>query len=104
MGDVLGIARSGPPGVVVVGRQAGDQPAARHQVERMECGRAPAARGRVGGLLMPGAGQQGHGIGDGQQHGGYRPTADVVLLSVASYHRDLGGLGRSPFVGTADRR
>lgn len=90
VGDVLGVARPGPPGVVVVGRQPGEHPAAGHQMERVQGGGAPAPGGGVGGPQVPGTGQQGHGLGQGKQQGGHIAAAYAALFPVAPHDRDPG--------------
>ena len=87
--DVVGVERAGPPGVVVGRGETGQQPAAGRQVQGVQRGGAPAGRGGVRRLVLPGPDQQRHRVGDGHQQGRDEPGTDAA--AVHPHHRDLTG-------------
>ena len=80
--DVVRVERSGPPGVVARRRQAGQQPAARDQAQRVQCGRAPAGGGGVGGGVAPGPDEQRQGLADRQRQRGDGPSCGLRRRAV----------------------
>ncbi|GAA2806795.1 hypothetical protein GCM10019017_60680 [Streptomyces showdoensis] len=97
VGDVVGVEGSGPPGVVVVGGESGQQASAGDQVQGVQGGGAPAGCRGVCGRVVAGGDQQGQGVGDGQEQGGHGPAP--CPRSVAAHDGQLaagGGGGDGP--------